>query len=211
MARRTTQLKWLPLALVTLVLAHELVFLVGYGEAYADALGRTGHDARWTAAVLTVLAMAGVLAAVGLWRLNRLGVLARALGAPRSAGGLRLASLVRDFLLVWPRLAIAGAILFVVQENLEHLGVGDPLPGFGVLVSRQYPNAGLMIVAVAFGVSLIAALFRWQRARLIARIEILRVRWRKPATVGASRPAGPDPLPRSILGRRLAVRAPPLA
>ena len=47
--------------LVALVLTHDLVFLLGYGAAYRDALVRTGHDDGWRTTVFLVLAMGGVL------------------------------------------------------------------------------------------------------------------------------------------------------
>ena len=80
MLRSRAVLAWLALATVTLVLAHEVVFLAGYGTRFGIALADSGHDARWARAVVAVLTLGAVLAVAAGWRLYQLRTLARTLG-----------------------------------------------------------------------------------------------------------------------------------
>lgn len=197
------------MAAVAFVLAHNLVFLASYGTAYQDALSRTGHDDAWGTAVLVVLGLGVLLLVSATWRLHALGVLARgsALRAYQPPATGELAGYLGR---LWLRLTLATTLWFVVQENLEHLRIGEHLPGLSVLASSEYPNALLILAAVALGVAVVGALFRWRRDALVARIAAARQRWHRThgATVRTSlewviRLSG------SLLGRRLAVRAPP--
>lgn len=196
---------------VALVLAHNLVFLAGYGPAYGEALGRTGHGATWSSAVLIVLGLGVMLLVAAAWRLRTLGVLARAAAReailPSDRRGF-VGHLVR----LWPRLTLLTLALFVLQENVEHYNIGEPLPGLGVLLSSEYPNALLIFGVVALVVAIVGALFRWRRDVLLARMAAARPRWRR-ASGRSVRPslAWVDGLAGSLLGRRLAVRAPPVA
>jgi hypothetical protein len=175
--------------LVTLVFAHNLVFLLAYGSGYDEALAHTGHDEVWGTAVAVVLATAMGLLSLGTWRLYRLGIVARALGA--SEGGLLPGPTAFGGQVVglWIRLAAATTVLFVAQENLEHQLVGERPPGLFVLDSPEYPDAALVLAAVALAVAFVVALFRWRRDALVARINAVRPPW-----VGARR---------SIPGRRI--------
>jgi hypothetical protein len=210
MARR--RLEFVAMTSVSLVVAHNLVFVLGYGAAYGEALSRTGHGDAWQTAVITVLGAGAGLLGVALWRLYRLGLLARAHG--HRAAGLResrVEAVDPGVARLWGRLTAATASLFLVQENVEHLLSGHQLPGLSVLGSAEYPDALLVIGAVALVVALVGSLIRWRRAVLTNRIAaaIRRLRFRRVATL--RRPhADPDRRPGTILGRVRALRAPPL-
>jgi len=47
--------------MVALVLSHQLVFLHTWGNAYGDALRRSGHSGPWTFTIVTVLLLTGAL------------------------------------------------------------------------------------------------------------------------------------------------------
>src|SRR6266446_6199919 len=102
--------RWLALAamaLVALVLAHDIVFLLAYGTRYEEELAHAGHGDAWQGAALVVLTLAGGLLAAGLWRLRRLGILAkraRPTGSNTSPAALRLREMVRQLVLDWLRL-----------------------------------------------------------------------------------------------------------
>jgi len=85
------------------------------------------------------------------------------------------------------------------------------LPGLEVLWSTAYPSAIAIIVAVALGISLVAALLGWRSSVLIARIEAARPKASRAATPSLPPTEPIDRRKGSILGRRLAGRAPPLA
>jgi hypothetical protein len=215
MRRSRAVVVWAGVAAVTLVLAHEAVFLAGYGARFASALVDTGHDWRWTRAVVAVLTLGLVLAIAAVWRLHELGALARAAGASgrrdaTARGELTLSALGRPLLRVWLGLSVSTAVLFVIQENIERVGVGLPVVGLAVLWSPEYPHSLSVVLLVAFLVALVVAIFQWRRDALTARIAAGRSRW--PRQSDASRPREPATAwrPASILGRRQALRAPPL-
>jgi hypothetical protein len=197
------------MAAVAFVLAHNLVFLAGYGPAYEDALSRTGHTDAWTTAVLVALGLGGVLLVAATWRLHALGILAGA-SARATWEPARYRRLVDHLAWLWLRLMAVTTIWFVIQENLEHRDIGQPLPGLGVFGSSVYPNALPILATVALGVAIVGALFRWRRDALVARIAAARRRWRRTdgVTVRTSL-EWVNRLSGSLLGRRLAVRAPP--
>jgi hypothetical protein len=211
MANGRRLLGFLAMMLVALVVAHDLVFLFAYGAAYDEALAHSGHDATWSTAVAVVLAAGFGLLGLAIWRLYRLGLIARTDAptegrldpGPGDFGG-RLAGL-------WLRLAGATTLLYVVQENIEHQRVGEALPGLGVLGSAEYPHAALIIAGVAFAVALVGALLGWRRDLLIARIAAaLRMVRRRPAPAFRRAIADRDRRPESIIGCGLALRAPPV-
>jgi hypothetical protein len=208
MATSTAWLARLATALVALVLAHNVVFLATYGRRYGEALARTGHDAAWTTAFAIALCLGLALLALGTWQLRRLSRQARSVAAgagPRDPGlGDFAAHLGRLFL----GLTASTIALFVAQENLEHVALGDPLPGVEVLVRNGSPVAIVVIAAVALGVAIVGALFRWRRDVLIARIAASRGRWR----LGRAEPRRSqevDRRPQLALGGSIAGRAPP--
>jgi hypothetical protein len=198
------------MTLVALVIAHNLVFLLAYGSGYDEALAHSGHAGAWGTAVAVVLAGALGLFGLGAWRLYRLGVLARTLAA--SEGGLRPGSsgFVRRLVLLWVLVAAATTLLFVIQENLEHQHAGGGMPGLAVLGSAEYPNAALVIAAVALAVAFVVALFDWRRDVLVARIAAARVSWQRVARAGKRRGAAwVERRHASIVAHQFSGRAPP--
>jgi len=105
-------------------------------------------------------------------------------------------------------LTASTVVLFVAQENLERIALGDPLPGMGVLARNGSPVAMTVIAAVALGVALVGALFRWRRDILIARIAAGRGRWRL-QRAEPRRSQDADRRPQLALGGSIAGRAPP--
>ena len=196
-------------ALASLVLAHNLIFIAGYGSRFGAALAQTGHDHGWTVAALTSIGLAVSLLAVALRRLQQLRRTARGAGAIRLPTEPGLRAFARRWLAWWIALTLVTAVLFVIQENLEHAHIGTALPGLAVLASDAYPNAIAIILAVALGISLVAALLGWRSSVLVARIAAMRPKARTEAAQSLGRPDPVDRRQGSILGRRLAGRAPP--
>ena len=214
MLRSRAVLAWVGLATVTLVLAHEVVFLAGYGTRFGIALADSGHDARWARAVVAVLTLGAVLAVAAGWRLYQLRTLARTLsegrpGKPLVTGALTMPALRRLVLRRWATLLVSTTVLFVIQENRERLVVGQAPPGLGVLGSPEYPNSLLVILVVTLVVAVIAGLYRWHRDALVARIAAARSRWPRRNDAAPPREPAHFRRPASILGRRQALRAPP--
>jgi hypothetical protein len=201
------------MAAVTLVVAHNLVFLAAYGARYGDALAMTGHDHGWTAAIAIVLVLGFGALAAGAWQLRRLGLIARRMEtagwAPKvPTAGLDRSALLRRWLWLALRLGAVSACLFVVQESIEHLSIGASPPGLAALSSPEYPNAAAIIGLVSLAIAFVGALFGWRRDILAARIRAARGRRSSPTLVRI--PVRPELGLGSLLGRRLATRAPPL-
>jgi hypothetical protein len=217
------------MALVTLVLAHDLSYLASYGATYPEAMLRTGHDDRWTAAVLAVSALGLALVLAAVWQVRRLALVARAVAArparraerrarpavangqgeqgPRRAIAL-FAVHVAD---LWPRLALGGGALFVLQENIERLASGEPLPGLDVLGSASHPYPIPLILLVSLVVAAVGALFRWRAAELRTLIARATSAWRRARSAARLRSVDIVRPTLSIIGRGFAVRAPPPA
>jgi len=194
----------------SLVLAHNLIFIAGYGSRFGSVMAYTGHDHGWTVAAVSSIALAASLLVVGVRRLQQLRRTARGAGLPSLPNEPGLRAFGTRWLGWWIALSLATTLLFAVQENLELGSVGTAMPGLSVLASAAYPNAVAIILAVALGISMVAALLGWRSSVLIARIQAARSE--TPAAAALSLPPC-EPIDRrlgSILGRRLAVRAPPL-
>ena len=200
----------LAMSFATFVLGHDLVFLVTYGERYGSAMRSTGHGPIWVLAALSGMLISVALVLIAWSRLRTLVRAVPPLGrwAPvPSASPARFAlGVVR---LSIPVLAIA-LVLFVATENAEHVAAGLPAPGLAVLVgSSQYHLSLPIFLAVGLLVASIGALYRWRRDVLVERANATRS-WRDGVpSVSRPRPVLRDRRPASIVGRRLAVRAPP--
>ncbi len=195
-------------ALVALVLAHSLVFLVRYGSLYGEALAHSGHNLTWTIAVVSAIGLGLGLAFAGIVQLGRLARAARARGpaAPSDIGpglGRRWFSAS-----VW--LTATTGVLLTIQENVERATVGLPTPGIGLLMSAEYPWALSIVAAVAVALGLVIALFRWRRDELVARLRAAREVAPRAAAVPTPAWIPLRPLA-SVLGRGQGLRAPPSA
>jgi hypothetical protein len=197
------------IAIVALVLAHNLIFLAGYGAGMGQALAHTGHDDGWTVAVLVSLVLGAVLLATAVGRVWVLRRQARAAGAGRLPSEPGIGEFAHQWLSWWLVLMLAIAALFVVQENLELARVTSQLPGIGVLVSSEYPHALPIICLVALLVSLVAALLGWEVKILTARLVAATATSEAPSATIPKRAAPADRRPGSILGTGRAGRAPP--
>jgi hypothetical protein len=196
--------------MVALVLAHDLVFLVRYGSVYGEELAHFGHGPAWTGAVVGSLAIGAGLLAAGLFSLYRLRRLASSVGARPTTIEPRWRVFIRSWIVLSARLAVLTVGLLTVQENVERMGIGLPGPNVGILLSRDYPFAPAIVLAIAVAVAFVVALLKWRHDVLVARIHAARRPSIRPTR--APRPAGaPDLRPQTFIRGRLAVRAPPAA
>jgi hypothetical protein len=207
------------LQLLALVLAHQLVYLARYGSRFGEALVHAGHGDAWSVTVVSVVALALVVAAIGAARLIRLGVVVRrstpgTLGRRGAASGgpLLRTALLRAWLRLAPRMAILTLILLSLQENIEQAAIGAPIAGPGILLSPEYAGAAWIALAVAAVISLVSALFEWRRSVLFARLRAATRACFSPGDDRVRRPSSRHRTPvESVLGRRSALRAPPAA
>jgi hypothetical protein len=200
------------LQLAALVLAHELVYLARYGSRFGEALVHSGHGDAWSGAVTASLVLAAGLALLAIARLAHLGVLIRrrAGAAPTQAmADPRL--LLRIWLRTGPRVALLGVALLTIQENLERAAIGGSGSGPAILLSPEYAGGLWIALAVGLAVGVVAALFEWRSRVLLARLRTPRRRLPRAASGSLRRPGiFVAPPADSLLGRRSALRAPPL-
>jgi hypothetical protein len=201
------------LVVVSVVLAHELVYLARYGSRFNEALVHGGHGETWSAAVNASLLLSIALIVAAIGRLAWLGLLVRRTGAGHrsttSVGDLDGRALLRGFLRLAPRLVVLAVVVLSLQENVERVLSGQGLPGPFVLLSAEYAGGLWITIAVGLAVALVAALFDWRRRTLLARLRAARVTARRQLTQQPRRPATAVRPSASLLGRRSALRAPP--
>ena len=198
------------LSAVALVIVHNLAFLLAYGSAAGAVLARTGHDVRWTEAVVLMLAVGATMLVAASLRVVSLVRSIHAPGAGATVGYPGRAAL-RAFTAEALGIATASGLLFLLQENLEHMSSGQALPGLGVLWSPEYPVTLPLLAIVAAALSALATLFRLRIAaleRLLARAHTHPVRPVRRQRRGS---LVDQPPRRSLLGRGFALRAPPPA
>ena len=198
--------------LATLVLAHDLVYLARYGSRYGEALVHAGHGNGWQAAVTTSAILAGIAALVVTARLVRLHVLLRRSRAGGTLGRLDRRGLIRTWVRIAPALALATVGLLTVQENLEQLARTGTVAGLGILLTPEYAGGLWIALAVGLVIGFVIALVAWRLNVLEARLRVARAcAQRMPVEVTARWPRVVDQPIASILGRRSALRAPPVA
>ncbi len=199
------------LSLICLILGHQLVYLATYGVRTGAELALTGHDLQWSAAVATVAVLAVGLLAFAVRELLRLSREARPASGvmvdPRIAGAWHL---LRDLLALWLPTLLFTLVLFVLVENGERLAAGLPAPGLNVLGAAGYHDSLLIFEIVAAFVTLVAALYRWRREVLVARIAALRRRWPRHGPTAIARRLDDRPRQPAALTLRPPGRAPPL-
>ena len=174
-ARRWTQLRFLVLLLVTVLVGHDAVFAsqFGLGEGFRQAMTAGGHDAYWMAFSVVIVAL-GALALVrevlrGMRLSRRIGWPAgrRSPGSPVAPDGV--VGYVAELRRIWPKLFVATAILFTIQENLEHIAAGQAPHGLGSLIGTEHPYA-VAVLAIVVGIAAaFGALVRWRIRMLEAR------------------------------------------
>ncbi len=195
---------------VSLVLSHNLSFLTAYGGASDTVLRATGHAEGWASAVRVVI---GFSVALGLAMGVRLLVLWMTARRVEREHGLHprtdWRALGRTVLVLWAWLALVTAICFLVQENLERVAIGQPLPGLAPLLDDRPAGPRLIIPLISLVVALIGGLFRWGITLLRARIAAANAAPPRGRPARTPRPAGAQPLQPGVLSRNLGLRAPP--
>jgi hypothetical protein len=76
----------------------------------------------------------------------------------------------RDLLRLWPAVTGGTALLFLVQENLEHVAATGVWSGLAPLDGRLHPDGLLLIAAASLLVAAVGALVRWRVALLERRL-----------------------------------------
>lgn len=151
---------------VALLVSHDAIYAVqvGPGEQLTRILRQAGHDYWNTASV--VLAIVGMIALTvviaRLWTLQR-----RAGGLRRDRVGGARPSMRARLPGTWLRLFALVAIVFVLQENLEHAASHGHLLGLGALFGPDYPLALPVIALVTAAAALLAAALMSTERRLL--------------------------------------------
>jgi hypothetical protein len=209
--RRRDVLALAPLIMAALVGGHDLTYLVTYGPDYRSALLRTGHGEAWSAAVVTVGLLSIALAVLAGLRLATLSREGRNLGAQHiPVAKLRGRDLAREVIGLWAVVVLGALVLFAINENVERAISHLPTTGLGVLLGSGTLPIPLIVLSVVSGaVAAVAALYRWRRDVLIARLHAAGVTWSRATSDPLPRPWPSLPRPNAAIVRHLAGRAPP--
>ncbi|HLY35960.1 MAG TPA: hypothetical protein VKU35_04530 [Candidatus Limnocylindria bacterium] len=199
-----------PLVLAALVLGHDLTYLLTYGPDYQTALLRTGHRGAWTVAVVTVALLTVALVVLAGRRLATLAREARENGRSTRGARGRVADLLGELIGLWALVLFGAAVLFVINENVERAANHLPLTGIRVLAGSAGNLLPLLVLTLASGlVAAVAALYRWRRDVLVARLRAARAHWSRAASHRRPRPWPSLPQPHATVARLLAGRDPP--
>jgi hypothetical protein len=156
------------LAIVALLVAHDAIFLAQYGAGpdFARAMAEGGHDGYWLPFTVTAILGGGLLLLRALTTIRVLDLRASTLERVE----LPAPSYASELLGIWRGLFPLVAVLFAIQENVEHLAEHGHILGLGALAGPEYPLALPVIAMVAFALAALGALIRWRIAGLRARI-----------------------------------------
>jgi hypothetical protein len=193
---------------VCAVAAHQATYLLGFGaEGYGEAVGAGGHDGYWAPLVVLVLLAGAGLAAVTIRELRRLTASAAHLQASWHPGR-ELRSFAWGTGALWLRLVLATTIVYVIQENIERVLVGQTPSGIDALTVHGLLPV-LVILVTSLTVAIVAALARWHCEALLARLarRTQDTRRRRPQSL---RPAMTTRLPRHSTPAARGSRAPPV-
>ncbi len=201
------------LTAVGVLLAHDAIYAAGAALGAVDGQFAVAGHRYWATFGILVLLAAGLTAGAGLAALARLGRSLRRLPTRRAThqGPAYGAELLR----LWPRLFLGVTLVFVLQENVEHLAAGEPMPGLWVLSAPGYSMAIPTLVAVTGLVAAVGAWFRHREAVLVrqlraARLALALLHARRRAAAPRWRGLGWLFARRLLLARPDAGRAPPV-
>lgn len=199
------------LTLLTIVVAHELIYglVYGAGDAYDAAMSGAGHGSYWASFALFVggatVALALIVGAQ-VARLHRRAAAMASTNSRRTDDGPEFARILARR---WIAVAAASIVAYVAQENLERVASGASAPGFATLAG-EHLVALPVLLAVALAVAAAASLVAWRRDVLLSRMRLCAGPPSR-TTATAHRPAG-DVVLAGLRGPRLhGVRAPPRA
>lgn len=156
--RLATRLRTWLLVAIALLISHDAAYVAQYGIGgeFSRAMTEQGHDGYWLGASLAATILGGIVLALGIRRLISL---------RRDASGLASVegpAYGQELSAIWIRLLPIVAMLFTVQENVEHvLTHGGHLVGLGPLLSNLPALA-----ATTFVLAVVGAMVRWHVRRL---------------------------------------------
>lgn len=182
---RRPYLAWLVrlalLAPVADLLAHDAVY-----RTLATETGRAGarpitEHGYWPLFVTVAVVVASTAILESLRRLAQLG---RALRVPSSPVGrrdirsnpdppARIPRYHRELLALWPALTAVTAVIFLLQENLEHRAATGAWSGLAPLDGRLHPDALAWVIGASLVVAAAGALLRWHVRVLEHRVEVV--------------------------------------
>jgi hypothetical protein len=203
------------LVLAGLVVAHDAVFASDVGfAALFGALTRSGHGDAWT--LLSVAGLGGA-ALIAIALIVRLVLLRREIARlQQTRGGTNVRAAfgfrpdVAEVRRLWPRLFLAIALGFLVQENVEAIFGGGHAAGLEPLLGA-HPLAVPVLLILTLAMAALGALVRRHTRALEQLVSQLRAQAPRHAAARTSRPSlGALHHRDSIRLRPQAGRAPPL-
>ena len=170
------RLALLALASTSLMVSHELIYLLshGLGTEYDHATTAGGHD-DFSSTFLVIIGLVATMAVgVVLWQLRRLQALAsRVRRSPAVVPGGDLSSLAGRAFAAWPRIALSVVGLFVLQENVE-LWLGGHAPMTVDMLLGDHVLALPVMAAVSLAAAFLRSLILWRRHVLRLRLRSVR-------------------------------------
>jgi hypothetical protein len=200
------------LVAATLLAAHDAIYVLrfGLGDGYAAGMAASGHS-YWDAFTAWGLASGSILLVTALFTLGRL----RRSGLSAPGDEPEVAAYATELSRLWPRLLVAVAFAFVVQEGIEHAIFFGHLPSIEELAAILGPSSLAGLGIVTFLAAAVGSAVRWRVSVLRARMRATGARRHLRAVHGSAPSAWPitAALRRHafLLVRLDAGRAPPLS
>ncbi len=160
------------LGLVSVAIAHDAIFAAqyGFGATFAKAMRDGGHDGYWPVFSMVAVVAATVLGLRAAVRLGRLREMDRSIGPVTATAGPHQRGYRRELSGLWPPLFALVAVVFTVQENVEHFAGHGHVIGLGALTGPEYPLALPVLALVTLAAAAVGALVRWRITVLTARL-----------------------------------------
>ncbi len=155
---------------ISVLIGHDAIFGIqyGFGDGFRQAMSLGGHDGYWMALSVVIVTLALAVLARESLRGLRLWLRTRTLRTRSVERGRP--TWLPEVRRIWPALLALTSVAFAIQENLEHLAMGQPAPGIGVLFGAEHAAAIPILAAITLLVAAVGSLVRWRVAILEFRV-----------------------------------------
>ena len=171
LARRAGTARFAAMVVFGVLVAHDVVYTAQEAMGSTNAAVAEVTHRYWPSFVALAMLATAVLVSWAATGLIRLRLALQRLPAPPPAATRTERTYLAELAHLWPRLLLGVGLVFLIQENAEHLASGRHIPGLWVLSGPEYPLVIPVLTAVT---GLLAAAGAWFRQRIAVMVWRLR-------------------------------------